>query len=96
MPVDFIVGAAIGAAAASTKVRKAVRQGMIYGVGGVLVAYDKLAASAHAVAQSARQAATAATAAKGATSSPANGSPTADTGSSAPPAAPSPAASAPT
>jgi hypothetical protein len=56
MPAEFIIGAAIGAAAVSTRVRKAVRRGLIYGVGGVLVAYDRVAAGAHAVAQSARDA----------------------------------------
>jgi hypothetical protein len=56
MPADFIIGAAIGAAAASSKVRNVVRQGLIYGVGGVLIAYDRLAAAAQSVAQSAREA----------------------------------------
>ena len=56
MPAEFIIGAAIGAAAVSTRVRKAVRRGLIYGVGGVLVAYDKLARSAYEVAESAREA----------------------------------------
>jgi hypothetical protein len=51
MPVDFIVGAAVGVAAASPRVRKAVRQGLVYGIGGVLVAFDKVAA----VAKDARQ-----------------------------------------
>jgi hypothetical protein len=44
MPVDFIVGAAVGAALASKPVREAVRKGLIYGVGGALVAYDKVTA----------------------------------------------------
>jgi hypothetical protein len=74
MPAEFIIGAAIGAAAASTHVRKAVRRGLIYSVGGVLVAYDKLAAGAHAVAQSAREATAAA---KERAAAPANGSPAA-------------------
>jgi hypothetical protein len=82
MPAEFIIGAAIGAAAVSTKVRKAVRRGLIYGVGGVLVAYDKLAAGAHAVAQSAREA-TAAT--KDASAAPVNGSPATTPGASPPP-----------
>jgi hypothetical protein len=75
MPADFIIGAAIGAAVASTRVRKAVRRGLIYGVGSVLVAFDKLTAGAHAVAQSAREATTAskdgsATQANGAATAP--------------------------
>jgi hypothetical protein len=74
MPAEFIVGAAIGAAVASTQVRKAVRRGLIYGVGGVLVAYDRLAAGVHAVAQSAREATASA---KDSSATPANGSATA-------------------
>jgi hypothetical protein len=73
MPAEVIIGAVIGAAAASTRVRKAVRRGLIYGVGGVLVAYDKLAGRAHALAQSAREAV--APASEGETAS-VNGSPT--------------------
>jgi hypothetical protein len=60
MPAEFIIGAAIGAAAASTRVRQSVRQGLIYGVGGILLAYDKLSAGAQSVAKSARDAAVAA------------------------------------
>jgi hypothetical protein len=44
MPLEVLVGAAVGAAAASEKVRKVVRQGVVYGLAGVLVAYDKVAA----------------------------------------------------
>lgn len=40
MPVDFIVGAAVGAAVASQSVRQAVRKGLVYSVGGALVAFD--------------------------------------------------------
>jgi hypothetical protein len=58
MPAELIIGAAIGAAAASTRVRQAVRRGLIYGIGAALVAYDKVAAGVHAVARSARQATT--------------------------------------
>jgi hypothetical protein len=49
MPVEFIVGAAVGVAAASRPIRNAFRKGLIYTVGGVLVAYDKVAAMAHGV-----------------------------------------------
>jgi hypothetical protein len=95
MPVDFIVGAAIGAAAASTQVRKAVRRGLVYSVGGVLVAYDKLAAGAQAVAQSARQAAASARQAS-APANGANGTPAPAPETSLPsPAATSPAAGTP-
>jgi hypothetical protein len=82
MPAEFIIGAAIGAAAASTQVRKAVRRGLIYGVGGILVAYDKLAAGAHAVAQGAREAAAGS---KDGGAAAANGSPPAAPAASPPP-----------
>ncbi len=59
MPVEFIVGAAVGAVVASTRVRRVVRRGLIYGVGGVLVAYDKVAAMAQGARQSVRDAAAA-------------------------------------
>jgi hypothetical protein len=94
MPAEFLIGAALGAAVASTNVRKAVRRSLIYGVGGVLVAYDKLAAGAHAVVQGAREA-TAAT--KNGSTAQANGSPATATDTSPPahPAAPSPTAETP-
>jgi hypothetical protein len=59
MPVEFIVGAVVGGAAVSRRVRQAVRKGLIYGVGGALVAFDKMAAMAHAARQSVRPAAAA-------------------------------------
>jgi hypothetical protein len=100
MPADFILGAAIGAAAASTNVRKAVRRGLVYGVGGVLVAYDKLAAGAHAFGQSVRQAAVAS---KGSSAAHTNGTaetngtpaPAPSANPSADPVAASPAAGTP-
>jgi hypothetical protein len=49
MPVEFIVGAVVGGAAVSRRVRQALRKSLIYGVGGALVAYDKVAAMAHGV-----------------------------------------------
>jgi hypothetical protein len=55
MPLDLIVGVAVGAAAASSKIRTAVRKGMIYGLGGLLVAYDKAVAMGHEAAQGARR-----------------------------------------
>jgi hypothetical protein len=94
MPAEFIIGAVIGAAAASKQVRTAVRRGLIYGVGGVLVAYDRLAAGAQAVAQSAREAAAAA---KDGSAPQANGSPAPAPAATppAPPATTSPAGGAP-
>jgi hypothetical protein len=98
MPGELIIGAAIGAAVVSKHVRKAVRRGLIYGVGGVLVAYDRLAAGAHAIAQSAREEMTAskdgsATQATASPPSPATASPANTLAASlpAPPVAASPA-----
>jgi hypothetical protein len=61
MPADLLFGVVVGAAAASKSVRKAVRRGLLYGVGSVLVAYDKVAAFAHETAQGARKGLAAAT-----------------------------------
>jgi hypothetical protein len=52
MPFEFIVGAVVGGAAVSRRIRQAVRKGVIYGVGGALVAYDKVASMAHGVRRS--------------------------------------------
>ncbi|OAI40046.1 hypothetical protein AYO40_05225 [Planctomycetaceae bacterium SCGC AG-212-D15] len=78
MPVEFVVGAAVGAAAVavSSRVRRVVGHGLLRGVGGVLLAYDKVAAAAHNVARSAREAATSP---NGAATAECNGSLAADT-----------------
>ena len=55
MPLELIVGAAVGAAVASTKVRQVVRRGVVYGLAGILVAYDKAARVTHAVVNEAHQ-----------------------------------------
>jgi hypothetical protein len=55
MPADLLLGVVVGAAAASKSVRKAVRRGLLYGVGSLLVAYDKVAAFTHETAQGARK-----------------------------------------
>jgi hypothetical protein len=86
MPLEFVVGAVIGAAAASQKVRNAVRKGAIYSVGGALLAYDKLTAAAHNVSKNVRKAMV--EAANGAADKPApeaNGAP--EAAAQAPPAA---------
>jgi hypothetical protein len=72
MPADLLFGVVVGAAAASKSVRKAVRRGLLYGVGSVLVAYDKVAAFAHETAQGARKG-LAAAAETGASAAPAPG-----------------------
>jgi hypothetical protein len=43
MPVELIVGAVVGAAAASPKARSVIRKGIVYGLAGGLIAYDRLA-----------------------------------------------------
>jgi hypothetical protein len=50
MPVELIVGAAVGAAVASPTIRQKVRRGVVLGLAGVLMAYDKVAKVTHAVA----------------------------------------------
>jgi len=60
MPVEFIVGAVVGGAAVSRRIRQALRKGLIYGVGGALVTYDKVAAMAHGVRRSVHEATAAA------------------------------------
>jgi hypothetical protein len=60
MPLEFIAGAVIGAAAASKTIRNAVRWGAIYGVGGALAAYDRISTAAHELARNARKATVAA------------------------------------
>ena len=55
MPVELIVGAAVGAAAASPRARNVVRKGMVYGMAGLLMAYDKLASVTSGIVKGARQ-----------------------------------------
>ena len=83
MPLDLIVGVAVGAAAASSKIRKAVRTGMIYGLGGLLVAYDKAVAMGHEAAKGARRGVAAAASATASAVAPA-----AETSATAAPASP--------
>ncbi len=59
MPLEVVVGAVIGAAATSPNVRKAVRKSLVFGVGSVLAAYDKMTAVAHGVVDGARKGAAA-------------------------------------
>ncbi len=63
---DFIepevgIAVAVTAAVASPRVRKVIRQGLVYGLAGLLIAGDKLKAAASGVAQKARQMTEAAT-----------------------------------
>ncbi len=51
------VAVAVTAALASERVRKVVRQGLVYGLAGLLIAGDKLQSAASGVAQKAREAA---------------------------------------
>jgi hypothetical protein len=57
MPFELIVGAVVGAAATTKPVRRVVRQGVVYGLAGLLVAYDKMAALTSGVVDGVRQAA---------------------------------------
>jgi hypothetical protein len=45
----------VGAAVTSSSVRKVVRRGVVYGLAGGLIAYDKVAAVASGVVRGARQ-----------------------------------------
>jgi hypothetical protein len=54
MPLEVIVGAAVGAAVASAPVRKQLRKGMVFGLAGLLVAYDKMSALSQGVVKGAR------------------------------------------
>jgi hypothetical protein len=55
MPFELLIGAAVGAAVASQRVRKVVRKGLVYGLAGALVAYDKAAGFATEVRASRKQ-----------------------------------------
>jgi hypothetical protein len=59
MPVEILTGVVIGAAIASPTVRKTVRQGLVRGLAGVLMTYDKAVALARGVGQAAQQTETA-------------------------------------
>jgi hypothetical protein len=80
MPVDFIIGAAVGAAVASQSVRQAVRKGLVYSVGGVLVAYDTVTTLGRRKSET-----VAAPAGNGTAAPPANAAPVAASSSSATP-----------
>jgi hypothetical protein len=55
---EVAAAAVVGAAVASPSVRKVLRRSAVYGVAGVLVAYDKVAALAQGVFRGVRQATT--------------------------------------
>jgi hypothetical protein len=59
MPLEIVLGAVVGAAAtgavASEPIRRKLRRGLVYGLAGVLVAYDKVAALTQSAVHSARQ-----------------------------------------
>jgi hypothetical protein len=59
MPLEIVVGAVVGAAAASVvnspPVRQKVRRGAVYGLAGLLVAYDHVAALAQGAVKGARR-----------------------------------------
>lgn len=53
---EVAVAVAVTAAVASPSVRKVLRRGVVYGLAGLMIARDKVAAVASGVAQGARQA----------------------------------------
>jgi hypothetical protein len=59
MPLEIVVGAVVGAAAASAvnspPIRQGVRKGVVYSLAGLLVAYDHASSLAKGVVQGARQ-----------------------------------------
>jgi hypothetical protein len=55
MPLELIVGAAVGAAAASPGARSYVRKGMVYGVAGLLMCYDKIVGVTKGIVKGARE-----------------------------------------
>jgi len=59
MPLEIVVGAVVGAAATSAvtspPLRKGLRKGVVYGLAGLLVAYDHVSAMAQGVVQGARR-----------------------------------------
>lgn len=62
---EVAVAVAVTAAVSSPKVRKALRTGLVYAIGGVLAASDRLQAAGRSVAESARRTGRAAAAAAG-------------------------------
>lgn len=59
MPLEIVVGAVVGAAAVSAaqseNVRNKLRQGAVYGLAGLLMAYDKVTAMTKGAVDGARQ-----------------------------------------
>jgi len=59
MPLEIVVGAVVGAAATSAVsspvVRQKLRKGAVYGLAGLLVAYDQVTALGQGVVHGARQ-----------------------------------------
>jgi uncharacterized membrane protein len=54
MPLELLIGAAVGAGLASPGVRKTVRKGLVYSLAGALIAYDKATAFATSVKNAAK------------------------------------------
>ena len=42
MPLELLIGAAVGAGLVSSPVRKTLRKGVVYSLAGALVTYDKV------------------------------------------------------
>ena len=56
MPVELLIGAAVGAGLASSPVRKVIRKGVVYSLAGALMAYDKVSGMAADIRKSRNQA----------------------------------------
>jgi hypothetical protein len=54
MPLELIIGAALGAAVASPKGRQWMRRGLVYGLAGALTVYDRAAGLAKGAARGVR------------------------------------------
>jgi hypothetical protein len=76
---EVAVAVAVTAAVASPSVRKVLRRGVVYGLAGLMIARDKVAAVASGVAQGARQAVAEAEQEAKETSSPSKSAPAAET-----------------
>jgi hypothetical protein len=55
MPLELLIGAAVGAGLASSPVRKVIRKGMVYSLAGALMAYDKVSGMAAEIRKSKSQ-----------------------------------------
>jgi hypothetical protein len=55
MPLELLIGAAVGAGLVSDKVRKKLRKGVVYGLAGALMAYDRVSEMATNIRNSSKE-----------------------------------------